>query len=199
MKTIPIRDGALIQLKQAVNRVVPFDAKVLDVGAGLCGKYQKSVALRASRYVMVDAHSRYLNENEVAAEKIVGVAPGALKQFETGSFDVALAIDFIEHLSVDDAYATLKELARVAHTTALFTPEGWYDQHGCDVYHMGGEYWQTHRSGWTAEELEALGFDVEIWGGFHLDYVPIGAVTRGNNKIPPGASPNALWAVRSSV
>ena len=126
-KTIPIRAGALIQLKQAVNRVVPFDAKVLDVGAGLCGKYQESVALRAGRYVMVDAHGRYLDENTVRAEKVVGVVPAALKQFEPGSFDV------------------------------------------------------------------------EIWGGFHLDYAPAGAVTRGNNKIPPGASPNALWAVRRTT
>ncbi len=34
---------------------------------------------------------------------------------------------------------------------------------------MGGDYWQTHRSVWEPEDLEALGFKVEVWEDFHRE------------------------------
>jgi hypothetical protein len=48
----------------------------------------------------------------------------------------------------------------------LFVPLGLHPQ-TADVFNMGGDHWQTHRSTWEPADLEALGFDVAVWDGYH--------------------------------
>ena len=49
----------------------------------------------------------------------------------------------------------------------VFTPRGYFKQVGYDYYNMQGETHQEHRSGWEAEELEELGYQVLILKGLH--------------------------------
>lgn len=64
-------------------------------------------------------------------------------------------LDVIEHLERRDAFAVLA-LARqiVATQVVIYTPLGFVDQ-TTDAWGMGGDYWQTHRSGWTPEDFPA--------------------------------------------
>jgi hypothetical protein len=54
------------------------------------------------------------------------VAPLGLTRFGTKEFDLAIASDFIEHLSEDEARITIEQLKRVAKTVVLFTPLGFH-------------------------------------------------------------------------
>lgn len=172
-------------LMEAVLQVTPPGCSVIDVGAGLKGIYQKALAKRASRYVMLDAHAPYLAANKVEGpyvEKIVGVVPDALSQFGDQEFDTALVIDLLEHLELLDALGTVGQLKSIASTVAMFIPEGIYEQRE-DVYHMGADSWQTHRGTWFAPDVEALGFGVEVWDGFHSSWRK------------PGQASGVMWAV----
>jgi predicted TPR repeat methyltransferase len=76
--------------------------------------------------------------------------------FGKRSFDVVMAIDLLEHLDEPSAIqllASMEDLAR--QRVVLFTPNGFVDQGTRD-----GNPWQVHRSGWTAERLAHLGYQV---------------------------------------
>jgi hypothetical protein len=150
----------LALLTRSILGLVPSGASVLDVGAGLEAPYQYGLQRRAKRLVMLDAHQPYLDANQTRGpnvERVIGITPGALKQFHDGEFDVALTIDHIEHLSREDGFELVREMQRVARTVGIFTPLGLTHQ-SKDNYLMGGDSLQTHRSGWSVEDFKSLGF-----------------------------------------
>jgi 2-polyprenyl-3-methyl-5-hydroxy-6-metoxy-1,4-benzoquinol methylase len=166
---------------------IPNGASVIDVGAGLAKYHELLAPPRTSRLTLVDAHEPYLNERAVRfpdAEILCGEAFPSLSSPDLISrrWDVALGIDFIEHLDVGMARATIRAMQRVAHKVILFTPEGNHPQN-TDHYGLGGDHWQTHRSTWKAEDFEALGFETERWVDFHR-----WAQDRG-------CDPGAIWAI----
>lgn len=152
--------------------------RVLDVGAGL-GLYHKLLKLRGAHLTTLDAYEPYVALNKRFADvAIVGTAQERLPQLLENSrvgvlgeyaFDVALAIDFVEHLEKKDAVHVLDLMAKLAPRAVVFTPHGFHPQDK-DNYGMGGDYWQTHRSAWQPEDLEALGFTVESWTNFHHEH-----------------------------
>lgn len=147
-------------LLNAVLDHVRFGDRVIDVGAGLDAPYQRGLESRASRLVLFDAHQPYLDANKTRGERVCGVAPGGLAQFEDREFDVAVCYDNIEHQARADGEVTLRELQRIADTVVVFTPDGFRGQEH-DNYHMGADYWQTHRSGWTLPDLmDGFGFQI---------------------------------------
>lgn len=175
-------------LYETILSFVPKDASVLDVGAGR-GSYHGLLALKGARLTLVDAFEPYLKDRAVMVPTAIthcGRAEEILPRL-LGPYDVALAIDFIEHLPKPEGLAVITQLQRLAGAVALFTPQGFHPQDE-DHKHEGADTWQTHRSGWEAEELDALGFDVLVWEGFHPwapeKYAEAGLVI----------SSNALWA-----
>jgi 2-polyprenyl-3-methyl-5-hydroxy-6-metoxy-1,4-benzoquinol methylase len=166
-----------------VLAAVPHKATVLDCGAGRGGIYHTALLERVSKLTLLDAYAPYLKYSPWPewVKRVVGEAPAALAQFATGSFDVVLGFDFIEHLPQELALATIAEMKRIARATvALFVPEGEHAR-TTDIWRMGGDKWQTHRAVWHADELLALGFAVEVWPDYHA------------NK--PDEDPGAMWAV----
>ena len=77
----------------------------------------------------------------------------------TKSVDTVFALDFIEHLGKSDGLAFLQEAERVARRqVVVYCPLGFYpqtydDREKPDRWGMDGGFWQTHRSGWQAEDF----------------------------------------------
>jgi len=77
-------------------------------------------------------------------------------------FDAVLFTDVLEHFERDAGHQLLESLkSRVCQGGNLFvaTPAQFYPQAACH-----GNPWEQHRSLWTAEELEAMGFLVKRTG-----------------------------------
>ena len=183
-RVVPDLDDTL--LKSLVAGLVPPGSSVLDMGAGLRGSYQPMLARWCDRLVLLDAHEPYLKANETArlglpnVETVCGVAPGVLNTL--GQFDYVLGIDFLEHMEIEPAIETIVVSKKIGSVIALFVPEGNHPQ-SHDYYEMGGDYWQTHRTSWRAEYLEAQGFDVTVLEGYHAPWRR------------PTDDQNALWCV----
>ncbi len=77
------------------------------------------------------------------------------KHFSENQFDCCIALDLIEHLPKKDGIKLIGDMERIASKKILiFTPNGFLPQQSRD-----GDLWE-HLSGWTAEEMESLGFKV---------------------------------------
>jgi SAM-dependent methyltransferase len=141
---------------------------VLELG---CGVGNRLAVCRCAARVGVDAHLPYL---EMAKRRWGGrirryIHSEALDYVtRTGLvYDAILMIDFLEHLEKTAALQLLERCRVVAsRRIVLYGPEGECPQ-DVDVYDLGGERWQTHRSVWTLAELEALGFDIARWENYH--------------------------------
>jgi len=140
---------------------------VLDL---CCGFGEKLACTRAGFRVGVDIHKPYL---DVACKKwgnrIYFVWEDALSYAFSCAypFDGILLIDAIEHLEKQrglDLISRCQEIAK--RRLIVFTPEGVCPQDH-DTYEMGGDYAQTHKSTWTAEEMRTLGFKVALWENWH--------------------------------
>jgi predicted TPR repeat methyltransferase len=78
------------------------------------------------------------------------------KKFKSGSFDCVVALDLIEHLTKEEGFELLKKMENIAKKKVIvFTPNGFVPQGNYD-----SNPWQEHKSGWTAEEMRALGYRV---------------------------------------
>lgn len=77
------------------------------------------------------------------------------KHFSAGQFDCCVALDLIEHLTKEDGLKLIGGMERIAKKKILiFTPNGFLHQASHD-----GDL-QEHLSGWSAEEMQSLGFKV---------------------------------------
>lgn len=182
-KILPHSD--LNTLHDRLIEEIPRGASVLDVGAGLA-KYHSILLDRGCKLSLLDAHQPYLDERRsrwpdidiLCQEAYLGLQEVHRLDLR---WDIILGIDFLEHLELFHAYNVVDRMKRVGGKVILFVPEGNHPQE-VDHYRMGGDHWQTHRSTWKAEDLEALGFEVERWVDFHR-----WAKDRG-------CDPGALWA-----
>lgn len=91
-------------------------------------------------------HNKYLRMDVFDVEK----------EIKPGSFDCVVASDFIEHFSMEEGNRLMAIMERIAgEKVIIFTPNGFFPQ---------GEYGdnplQTHKSGWTPEDLRNRGYRV---------------------------------------
>jgi len=162
---------------------------ILDLGAGLAS-YHHLLKLRGGILHTVDAHGPYVEQHKKIADfsfhatiqDFISDRMAGLLSVESLQYDALLMIDVIEHLDKADALEVLRAIPTIAERSIIFTPRGFMPQDR-DNYGLGGDHWQTHRSGWEPEELEDLGYDVEVWRDFH--YRP-----------ELDRSFDAIWAVR---
>lgn len=185
--------GTDTALYTAILDLCPPEGSVLDVGAGK-GAYHGALAHRAGSLTLVDAHEPYLKNRRalLPARKVTtvcGVVPDTLAPaaLPRPAYDLVLAIDFVEHLPKDVAVTTIQAMQRLGRTVVVFTPRGNHPQDH-DWLGEGADHWQTHRSTWEAPDFTALGFDVEVWVGFH-------EWARDRYAGVVDFSPDALWAV----
>jgi len=112
-------------------------AKMVGVDAHLPSMLAARAADRHHAYCCIDI-------NDVAAV------------FREKSFDCVVALDVIEHLTKEAGLALLAKMETLARKRiVVFTPNGFLPQHATE-----DNPYQLHVSGWGAEEMRALGFEV---------------------------------------
>jgi SAM-dependent methyltransferase len=127
----------------------------LDIG---CGGGSPTRHLRFQHSVGVDGYLPLLEEarrNRTHTEFVFARAQEIGELFIPGQFDCCVALDLIEHLTKDDGLKLIRDMERIAARKILiFTPSGFLSQRS----HEGDL--QEHLSGWSADEMRSLGFDV---------------------------------------
>ena len=147
-----------LRLEQAVG-----DAdSLLEVGAAT-GHRSGGLRHKPARTVGVDLH-----EPSIEHSRSLGIHDEYLKlnvleiaeHYEPDSFDAVIALDLIEHLTPEDGTRLLDAMELVARKrVVIFTPNGFL------TGRYGGNPWQRHHSGWTPEQMRALGYRVNGLGG----------------------------------
>lgn len=175
------------------HRVKPASV-VLDVGCGI----QPQTLVWPKLHLCVEVHGEYvdyLRRRFAGSPSHVVMHASwqdALRVLPDRSVDTVFALDFIEHLEKQEGFRFLDEASRVARRqVVVFTPLGYFPQSydrsdARDRWGMHGGFWQTHRSGWVADDFPA---EWEIVGC--RDYH-----TRGQD----GPLPNpvgCIWAIRT--
>ena len=142
------------ELEQAVGAA----SSLLDVGCGSespVGHFRR----RISRLVGVDGFAPSIEESRARGIHDEYFCAEILKiddLFGERSFDCVLASDVVEHLPKPLALDLIGKMERIARDrVVIFTPNGFLPQGA-----HSGNVLQRHVSGWTVEEMEALGYRV---------------------------------------
>lgn len=116
----------------------------------------------------VDIYPGYIEQVKMRcpqAKTIISDALEYLKEQPDRSVDVISIIDGIEHMDKKTGKRVIKYMKRVCRKQVLlFTPQGPHeDGYLKNEPHNawgieGADHFQTHKSGWTADELKAYGF-----------------------------------------
>ena len=134
---------------------------VLDLGSGIM---PQPFVKRPLLHLCVDAHRPYLErlKSDVGTDPrylfLNGRWDEVMPMLPDDSVDSVFALDFIEHLEKEDGLRMLREAERVARLqVVVYTPNGFFPQThqpgSPDRWGLDGGSWQTHRSGWTAEDF----------------------------------------------
>ena len=148
----------------------------IDLG---CGPAESAVARQVlevpwRRLVSIEAFLPYLNKlrEKTARAARHDVYPMRIQQIfgelPAREFDVALMIDVLEHFPQREGLRLLTRLERFAgRGIVLFSPVGLVAQDELDDNAL-----QRHRSAWRPEDWARLGYDVEVYEGFHGQLTP---------------------------
>jgi hypothetical protein len=80
--------------------------------------------------------------------------------------DLSLCLDIVEHLEKSAAIKWLKGVEKVSDAVLIWIPLG-YAPITQDTYGGSNHELHTHRSSWEKEDLEKLGYAVEVLENFH--------------------------------
>lgn len=132
---------------------------LIDVGCGTTFAQAKLIAERIPYTVGVDGHAPTVELCKAEGPYTTYHCADALAivdLFGESSFDVAVALDVVEHFPKRDGERLLDCLETVArHKVVVFTPNGFLHQGEKDENPL-----QVHRSGWTVAEFRARGYRV---------------------------------------
>jgi SAM-dependent methyltransferase len=149
---------------ELLRREIPSGRSILDVGCGTASPVLH-VEIPSSRYVGVDLHAPALREAKERwpiASFVVASHQELSEVFRPGSFEVVVALDFIEHLPKPDALVFLDLVERLAtERVVIFTPNGFLPQRPYE-----GNPWQEHLCGFSTAEMRARGYRVIGVNGF---------------------------------
>lgn len=152
--------------RTAIERFIPYGLysglcraltgcdTVLDIGCGTDSMMQN--VARKHRVIGLDRYMPSLLANR-ARGCYSGWIQGDLLALPIGdqSVDAVVSLDVIEHLEKEEGIALLKRLESVARRrVVVLTPNGFVPQPAND------NPWQLHKSGWTVEDFESLGYRV---------------------------------------
>jgi SAM-dependent methyltransferase len=156
-----------------LRKIVGPGTSVLDVG---CSDGRGSEVLSRRRAFGVDIYRTALSEAREQRRRTAVVQADVRRlPYASGSFDVVVALDVIEHFEKPDALAVLEELERVARQSVVVaTPCGYLPQPPTVE-----EPWQEHRCGFEPSELREQGFRVQGMGGPAAFRGPYGSFRMG--------------------
>jgi hypothetical protein len=129
--------------------------EVLDLGCGIMPA--TGGRLNVKRHVGVDCFQTYLER--IGPPTVLGNLPDVARRFGGRSFDVVLMLDVVEHLEKPDAIMLIREAERIARReVVVFTPDGFCPQGPLSAWGMGENAAQSHRCGFTFDELAGMGY-----------------------------------------
>jgi SAM-dependent methyltransferase len=145
-----------------------FSESILDIGSGtgtLLERYE------ATLVIGLDIHRPYLLHRKYKSPHIIPLHADAGhidKLFLPGTFSAVTLIDSLEHFTMAEGMELLRKAEMIAsNRVVVFTPRGFFPQEGTDHFHLQGEYYQRHWSGWEPEDFLKLGYSVTVLKGFH--------------------------------
>lgn len=153
-------------------KVLPNLDSVLNLGAGnfvdWSGRqdYWGDIS-RAKKKVAIEALPEkavtYVNTDWVPLQiQLIQTLP-----FPSGSFDLVMGTDFIEHLHKPQAWSIIREAERVARKYIVwFTPVGFLDTQRYQSEHVYSEL-DIHNSQWQPEEFRQIGYAVDVIKNMH--------------------------------
>lgn len=119
---------------------------ILDCG---CGRGRWGYLLHKKHDLIgIDVMKEYLLVSKRYEQTILGDV--AYLPFKPKSFDTALAIELVEHLTKTRGYKFLKELKSVTKRIVLTTPKEYVQ------INFGDTHPETHRSSWNRDEILAI-------------------------------------------
>ena len=135
-----------------------------------CGVGLELEYLQTQDVTAVDVHQPYLDAVMARcpqAKLILSDALDYVTKLPDNTVDVISIIDGIEHMDKESGVKIITEMKRVAkEKILLFTPQG----PGEDGYLKnephnawgieGADHFQTHKSGWTTDDLKEQGFTI---------------------------------------
>ena len=141
-----------------VLRAIGPAKSVLDVGCGTSSPLAEGRD-RFERLVGVDAFPEAIEASRARGshDELIELDVRRLDEhFAPRSFDAVVAIDLLEHLERTEGLELLAGMERVARQrVVVFTPNGFVEQGPREA-----NPFQVHRSGWSATDLESLGYRV---------------------------------------
>lgn len=123
---------------------------ILDIGAGI----RPINWFTPKAHICVEPHSPYADCLEEAGYWVWRTtALGALSRANHGEFDAIYMLDVIEHMERAEGEEVLAlAIALAPKQIVVSSPDGFLHQ-DWDLWKMGGEHWQTHRSAWTPADF----------------------------------------------
>jgi len=127
---------------------------VLDLGCGHSSPISRLGILFSVGVELFEPYLQKSREKHIHSEYVK--ADITRVEFKPKSFDAVIAIDLLEHLTKQEGAELLSKMESWAtKKVVVFTTNGYVWQDGCDDNPL-----QEHRSGWSADELQKLGFKV---------------------------------------
>lgn len=127
--------------------------RVLDIGGG-GGKIWAELKCDCIHLIIIDPWFPAGDFDDPADSRIVSTFQSSTVTLEQKSFDVVVAIDVVEHLTVQDGYLLLYEMVRLSKgIVMIYTPNGFLWQPPSPNNSLN-----AHISGWSIKELKGFGF-----------------------------------------
>lgn len=131
---------------------------LIDIGCGSNSPIQR-FSKRIPHCVGMDGFLPSIEKSQqlnIHHEYIHGELLTSLAKLSSKSYDIAIAMDVIEHFDKSDGWKLWNEMERIARKRVIiFTPNGFLAQ---GVYDQNPH--QLHRSGWTTKEFIDRGYGV---------------------------------------
>jgi SAM-dependent methyltransferase len=147
-------------LIQYLKRELSDCNMVLDLGCGYNSPIQHC---NVPFSVGVELFEPYLQESKKKCIHSQYIKADIRKiELKPKSFDAVIAIELLEHLAKEEGYVLIKKMETWSGKKIIITtPNGYLWQNGYDNNPL-----QQHKSGWSVEELQRLGFKVSGMNGW---------------------------------
>ncbi len=156
-RIVPLAPAGLVKaLRERLAAEKP--ERILELGFG---RGETGTAIRAacpeSHITGIESWQAYIDVpkhrkpyDSVVAADVNDVLP----TLAAGSFDVVVAMEFIEHLTREDAETVIDHCKQIAPIVYCSAPIGDFPQEA-----LHGNPYQIHRSTWTDDDWRAMGFE----------------------------------------
>jgi len=141
-------------LKNYIRKELNDCNTVLDIG---CGRNSLIQHCNVPFSVGIELFEPYLQESKYKGIHNQYIKADIRKiEFKSKSFDAILCLEVLEHLTKEEGYELVKKMEEWARKKVIITtPNEYLWQKMYDDNPL-----QEHKSGWSVEELERLGFNV---------------------------------------